>query len=197
MKKTFLLLAMVITMMTQATAQEHMSFKGISFNNTLQEFTRQLTTKGMVLTKTEKLDMSVCSTFKGTFAGYNNCEVYVLSPNDKSFVFKVIVYTPDVNDWYLLKVMYEKTKESYENKYGTLKDDCDFHFFKSPYYEGDGFEMTAVKSGKCVYVSYWFLDYGTINMEISKFGSIKIVYADNTNWEKYKNKRQQATDNDI
>ena len=48
--------------------------------------------------------------------------------------------------------------ELFTKKYGEPKDH--FEFFSSPYYEGDGYELQALRKEKCNYISFWTLDKG-------------------------------------
>ena len=175
--------------------QDCMSFKGISFNTNFSEFTKQLTSKGMTLLRTQTEPTMIVATFKGDFAGYSDCEVFVFSTLDKSCIYKVTVFLPTKTTWYELKSCYFSMIGSYKNKYGEPTDD--YKFFSSPYYDGDGYEMSAVTLEKCHYVAFWEFNYGTIMLEISKYKQVGIVYEDAKNVEKVMEKKRQTINDDI
>lgn len=194
MKK--LVVALVVCLIClYSSGQDCMSFKGIPFNTSLSEFTKQLTSKGMVLSHTQTESTLIATTFKGNFAGYSDCEVFVFSTLDKSCIFKVSVYLPVKTIWGDLKSCYNGMLDSYKDKYGEPKDD--FKFFSTPYYEGDGYEMTAVEIEKCFYAAIWELRYGNILMEISKYKQVRIVYEDENNIKKVIEKKKQVINDDI
>ena len=175
--------------------QDCMSFKGIPFNTSLSEFTKQMTSKGMVLLHTQTEPTLIATAFKGDFAGQSDCEVYAFSTLDKSCIFKVVVYLPAKTTWYDLKNCYNGMLDSYTDKYGEPKDD--YKVFSSPYYDGDGYEMSAVANEKCIYAAFWEFSYGTILMEISKFKQVRIAYEDANNIKKVIEKKRQAINDDI
>ena len=113
----------------------------------------------------------------GTFTG-KNVEVYiVLTPISKK-VKSVIVFYPKDNSWSSIKYAYFKLKDSFKKKYPLEKE---FELFSDPYYEGDGYEMQAVRNDKCFYTSFFQPDLGKIMLHISKYEQLQVVYEDSIN----------------
>jgi len=175
---------------------ERTSFKGISFDTDAKSFKEQLVAAGYTITSEDKLPSSRVYSFEGNFAGNINCEVLVFTSLDESCIGKVVVYLPKQEyNWSYLKRDFNKMKDAYEQKYGApIKD---YHFFSSPYEEGDGYEMTAVKVEKCHYATFWETEETGIYIEISKYCQVKITYEDKKNFGIIKNAKNQVIQEDI
>jgi len=188
-------MAVILMSALNCKSQERMSFKGVEMNTDLVTFVNKLVEQGIKIKEHKLGDISYTYTLSGAFAGYSNCEIFVFGKKDKTLVYKVVVYLPEDNSWYSIKSDYNKLKEAYIKKYGAPSED--FHFFSSPYYEGDGYELTAIKIEKCYYSTFWTFDYGTIYTEISKYCQIKIVYEDKVNMESLSQLKEDAVNSDI
>lgn len=121
--------------------QDGMSFKGIPFNQSLSEYTKQMTGKNMILQRTETESFMCKSVFKGDFAGYRDCEVHVFSALDKSYIYKVTAYV-DMRYKELCKE-FDDIVASYKNKYGN---------------------PTSFAREALNYYSFWNLGYGSIKV---------------------------------
>lgn len=180
MKKTILFLVLVLTTYT-CFAEGHITFKGIEIDGSLLEFTQKLEEKGFTKVYTAD-DQSGC-VLKGSFAGFDDCDVAVISTKNENIVWKVVVYLPDQTSWYALKSRYNDYKSSLIDKYGSPSND--FHFFSKPYYEGDGYELQALQNNKCHYAVYFQTTEGVICAEIGSAGygkgNIQIKYEDAIN----------------
>ena len=193
MKTKLLCLILVIASVTMS-AEGHMTFKGVELNGSLQEFVSKMETQGFTLKK--YLDTANGAIMKGSFMGYSNCEIYIYTTPNSKIVRLVKVYLPEQeNNWYSLKSDYTNSVEAFTNKYGKPKDQV--NFFSKPFDEGDGYEMTGVKSEKCNFISFWELDKGIIIVEITKWCQVSIGYADRINTDLMKQEKEQNTYNDI
>lgn len=150
--------------------KEHFKFKGIEINGTLDEFASRLENVGFSPTGDE-------SVFKGQFAG-DDCNIYIMTTKG-GLVYSVCAVRSKKSTWASLKLDYKTLKEGYINKYGTPL--VDVHRFSSPYYEGDGYEITAVRTKKVIYMSSWHLDNGSISEIILDDCSVALYYTDNIN----------------
>ena len=102
MKKLFIMM-LLCAMSVCATAQEHMSFKGIPMDCDLITFVSKLEAKGF----TNQRNTSETSAWiKGNFAGIDDCEILILSTSTSKLVWKVVVYFPEQISWYSLKREY-------------------------------------------------------------------------------------------
>lgn len=190
MKKILWLFVCLMTMCVTANAQEteHLKFMGIPIEGNANAFIQKLASKGFV--KTNTTDYGIL--LKGTFAGVKDAELCVLQTPKTKQVWKVAVYLPKENTWSSIKHQYEKFKTSFSEKYG--EPDSHYEFFKSPYYEGDGYEESAVKLGKCYYSSFWGCG---LMVDISKFMQVRLAYEDPTNADLDEKERNEVVENDI
>lgn len=184
MKK--ILLTLCVGLLTFAVqAQEHMTFKGVSMGCNITTFVSQLKAKGF--TVNYESDNGVV--LEGDFAGKSNCKVYVFPTKQNKMVWKVAVRFPEQSSWYSIKSEYHTFKDSYTEKYGKPES---YEFFSSPYEEGDGYEMTAIRVEKCYYVSFFTTEMGTITLEIDIDKCVQVSYEDSINTA-IKSKEKEAS----
>lgn len=138
MRKTLLALFLMFFVAFSVNAQEHMKFMGIPIDGTQNEFGVKLIAKGFVK---KGIDGNIHS-FKGRFTG-KDVDVYVLATEKTKVVWKVVVFFEKETSWSSIKTMFNDYKVMLTEKYGKPSDD--FHFFVKPYYEGDGYEMQALR----------------------------------------------------
>ena len=172
-------------------AQEHIQFMGIPINGHISAITPRLQAKGLTLKDKSNDD---CYVFTGKFAGYDEAEIFVFNTIKSKTVWKVVVYLPEKNEWSSLKSQYERLKESFNTKY---EIENEFHFFQSPYYDGDGYEMTALKTGKAHFVTFYKTQNGGVSIGMSEFKQIRISYEDKINVEIQKKEKEAAIMDDI
>ena len=178
-----------------AFAQEHASFKGITLDQSVNSFNEELKKIGYRYSDKSEFQNFDVFEFKGNFAGMSDCEIWVYGMKNNGIVFKVIVVSDDYEQWYSIKTQYNTIKNAMTDKYG--KPENDFHFFSSPYYEGDGYEMSALKQDKCTYAAYWHINGNTIVVRMHKSKCIHIVYQDDSNMEIYNGYSSDQLKNDL
>lgn len=180
MKKVVLFFAFLFTA-TCCFAEGHLLFKGMEIDGNISQFTRKLEAQGFQ--KVYTTDEGDACMLKGNFAGFNECSVAILSTPNEHIVWKVAVYLPAQTSWYALETRYEEFKRSLEEKYG--KPDFDSHYFNSPYYEGDGYELQALNSDKCNYMAGFGAGNGVVYIELDGAGygkgEVRISYEDDAN----------------
>lgn len=185
MKKFFGLMLLVFTTFT-AIAQEHLKFKGIPIDGKIETFIGKLQHIGYSSIRTEP---SV-ALMKGEFGG-NICNIMIGSSPTSHIVHSIIVFLNEDNSWHSLNATYNNYKNLLSSKYG--KGDS-FEFFSDPYYEGDGFETTAISVNKCTYVTFFDVPNGRLRLSIQKVitrACVVLVYLDNINYE-LSNKEENA-----
>lgn len=167
MKKLLFVLLTVLS--TTSFAQ---SFNGITIGGKLSEFVSAMKEKGYTYVKATETGGAIMS---GTLSG-NIVELWISVTPKTKVVWKLSIYFPENDSWYSMKSEYEKYKSALTEKYGT--PDKTFEFFRNPYYEGDGYEMTAVKVEKAVYSSYWVKKDSNyaISLTITKYTQVRISY---------------------
>ena len=181
MKKTCFLLLFFISIGLNVFSQEHLTFKGIPIDGKLSVFVAKLIQQGFVFdSNTPNGDAAI---LKGTFAGEDDCTIYVSSTPTEHIVCGVAVFLPPQTSWTMLNSQYIKFRVSLISKYGTpFRERRDFI---SPYYEGDGYEMQAINQNKCDYILGINTQGGTIGLSISSdsynSGKVLIIYQDEVN----------------
>lgn len=188
-KLAFILFIFVISIVS-ANAQEKLSFMGVPVDGQVVTFVEKLKAKGLTIEKKEDIAYKL----KGKFAGTNVDEVYVFYTPKSHLVSKVVVYFPKETTWSDLKNNYLRLKKNYDIKY---KSDKDYSFFLSPYDEGDGYEMTAVRVDKCRYAKFYTVGDDGIMIEITKYCQVKCVYENNKNTSQMTIEKESSIQDDI
>lgn len=102
----------------------------------------------------------------------HTARLYAFMTPDRSLV-KVQVSVATDNDE--VRSTYARMRNSLIEKYGTPTND--FHFFSQPYYEGDGYEETAISVGKGTFAVFWIRPgNGNLTLEISKALALNVEY---------------------
>ena len=173
--KRFILIILCVLFSSVLQAQEkHMEFKGIPLDGPLPAFVQKMKKQGYKTIYTQNNAVVM----EGVFIG-KNVNVIILATSKSNIVWKVGVNFEESNSWYSLKSDYFKIKESYIKKYGKPLDT--FEHFYDPYYEGDGYELQALKKEKCTYTTYFETPGGMIFVGMDSIGSIAILYEDGIN----------------
>jgi len=176
MKKLLLLTVLLIPFLCFSQS-EHLKFRDIEINGTATQFLSKLKNLGYIVKDVD----SDGYTMKGKFAG-DDCTLYIYSSPKTKTVYKIVVVFSEKSSWHSLKNQYNSIKEQLTNKYkNPTQNNC---FFKSPYYDGDGYEMQAVKNNKCLWLTQWNLESGEISLAIYSTCSVIIQYEDKINMQK-------------
>lgn len=194
MKKIATILAFALLSCFILSGQEHLKIKNVPIDGNASTFTKKLKDAGL----TEYPDAGDYTILQGTFAGLSNC-LFMFAESDKSrIVYRVLVMTEEDRTWSALKSTYLSLKNNYSAKYSKGRS---YEFFDSPYYEGDGYEMQALRLEKCTYVTYYTVPEGAISIEMKAFSSgggyILITYEDKQNLEIAKAERSSIVNDDI
>ena len=189
MKKILVLAILIASPLSISAQNQHLQFKNIPIDGNINEFVEQLKNEGFVLNKLE----DTSAILEGNFAN-EACEIFVTASPKTKTVWKVTAYLPKTKTWSSIKSEYKTFKANCTVKYGTPRS---FEYFKDPYYEGDGYEMQAVRLEKCTYNSYWTIPEGYIKVAISKFEQVSLSYEDKQNSEKDDGERSESIMNDI
>lgn len=188
--KRFLLTMCAVILAVALQAQEHMTFKGIAMGCDLTTFISKLQAQGF----TQELIQDNVALLKGDFAGKSNCSIIVGATKKSKKVWKVVVNFPERSSWYSLKDDYISFKESYTKKYGKPRA---YEFFSSPYDEGDGYELQAVRLEKCTYSSYYTIEEGSICLTIGSDENVEVHYEDKITSEIKEREEQTSVSEDI
>jgi hypothetical protein len=165
MKKLLSILFVFITL--NSFSQQ---FDGVPISGTLPNIIAKFKAKGYVFESTDK----TVTTMKGRVANYPIELLIVVTPKTKQ-VCKVVIYFDKETNWYSLKNQYLKFKDVLIEKYGEYSSN--YEFFRKPYFEGDGYEMSAVGLDNVVYSTYWLnTEMMNIVVEIEKYKQVSISY---------------------
>lgn len=145
----------------------HISFKNIALGCTVNDFAEQLCNQGFE---------NHSDYFTGIFAGHK-AKILINTDDYSELVTSVIVEFKERNTWEDIKEMYLKMRELYISKYGEPTED--HQMFLSPYREGDGDELEAIKENRCAYLAEFEIPYGKIAICILQ-NKVTISYNDVT-----------------
>ena len=172
--KKFALLFVAMLISTTFFAQEHLDFRGVPLDGHIDGFISKMEELGYTLEK--KVDNAAI--MSGKFTG-KDVELYILSSPKTKTVWKVAALFEKATSWSSLKSSYLEYKELYTQKYG--KPESSFEFFKDPYYEGDGYELQALRNEKCHYFTMYELEGGVVAVQLMSSGCLQLGYEDNIN----------------
>lgn len=185
------LLAFCAIMLTMALhAQEHLTFKGIPMGSNLATFVSKLKSQGF----TQEGDYGEMIIMKGDFAGKSYCTIVIGATKTTKSVWKVVVTFPEKVSWYSLKSEYNSFKESYNSKYGKGRS---YEYFSDPYYEGDGYELQALRLEKCKYATFYETTEGKIMLKIGDDKAVQVHYEDKLTTAVKSKEEEQSISNDI
>lgn len=169
-------------MLTFAQSTEHLSFKGVPIDGTLNEYVTKMKQNGFLLLSTED-EIAILS---GDFAGYKDCKVGVTTLKQKDLVYKIVVLFPNQETWSTLSGNYFNLKQMLTDKYGTPSDVLE-KFDTFSHQMDDYSKMHEVGMDNCKYYSVFQTTKGTIELAIdhdsviSKY--VTLVYSDKINSE--------------
>lgn len=193
MKKIFSSLLFIVIIITgfaqvkQDTTQ-HLAFKGVPIDGTLNEFVLKMKKSGFTHTSTE----DGVAILQGDFASYKSCIVGVSTLTTKDLVSKIVVLFPALDTWSLLSGNYFDLKEMLTSKYGNPSESVE-KFDREP--RDDSRRIFDVKFDGCKYLTTFVTEKGTIQLEIAHDKEyrcfVKLAYFDKINGETVK---KQALD---
>ena len=186
MKKIIATLSFLMILMSSSFAQnsEHLKFKGVPIDGTLNEYVNKMKQAGFVLEETE----DGVALLSGEFAGYSDCIVGVKTLQKLNLVHEIVVLFPSQDKWAGLNYDYERLKTMLTKKYGE-PDECMEKFNAPPYMTmDDNDKMYQVERNNCEYYSKYDTNNGSISLTISNDGyefgcRVKLFYTDKTNSE--------------
>ena len=174
MKKLFFAILLCVISIS-VSAQEHLTFKGVPIDGSLNSFVDKLKANGFEPTSVDSDDASMTGDFGG-----NICKIAIFATKTSKKVYTVAVQVKESNSWTTLKSTYDEYKSSLTTKYGKGKS---MEYFLSPYEAGDGYEMSALRLGKCIYTSKFETPKGCVMLAIGHIdgGKVLLYYVDKVN----------------
>ena len=171
-------------------AQEHLEFRGIPIDGNLTNFVSKMKSIGYTV---EAEDGNVVL-MKGKFTN-RDATLLVCSSVKSHTVWKVCVLFDEASSWNSLKSDYLEYKELFTKKYGKSSD-C-YEIFLDPYYEGDGYELQALRNEKCYYVTFFENSIGYVSVEMKKSERLGFNYEDKINSKIYSKEKDSSALDEI
>ena len=174
-----ILLSMLLSVCMICSAQtNHMKFKGIPMEGTLNSFVQKLKAKGYTYLGQE----DGVAILKGEFATIKGCTVFVNRFSDRDQVNMVGVVFPEERTWNAITTSYYLLKDMLTEKYG--KPDCVEEFSKRDP-QNDILRFNAILNDECNYLSEFSCENGKIQLSMKKSNtfaaSVFLNYIDNEN----------------
>ncbi|MCR5070144.1 MAG: hypothetical protein K6A78_10205 [Prevotella sp.] len=171
--------------------EEHLKFKGIPITGDIGSFEIKLKECGFK----EILHENDGFMMEGSFAGKDDAKIIVFASPKTHTTCRIYVLLDVGTTWNSLKTAYSNYVELFKYKYGKPRDNIEL--FSRPYYEGDGYELQAVRNEKCHYITGFSVPLGYISVSISNNCKIKIVYEDRKNAQIEVEERKRSIIDDI
>lgn len=172
----FLICLFSILYNTGFTQENHLTFKGIPIDGSVESFAAKLKQDGYT---EEYISDNGTIVLKGQFAN-EDCGIFLLPTPQTKTIWKVaVIFDKKYTSWSSIKTDFNEFKDLFVKKYGKLTHD--YHFFSSPYYEGDGYEMSALELDKCRYWASFTMPEGYISIKLISPGQIALGYEDKVN----------------
>lgn len=175
MKRILMLLGVAFCLMNSAVAQEHLYFRGVPISGKMDDFVSKMKSLGFAV-KQAGDDMVV---MEGRFTG-KDAELLIMATQRTKTVWKVSVDISDAISWGSLRNSYLDYKALYGQKYGKGSSS---ELFSEPYYEGDGYELQALRDGRCQYVTSFKTATGVITVKLTEEHALRLSYEDSVNSE--------------
>ena len=184
MKKLVFFLTCFVIVGTAFSQQNHLKFKGVPIDGTLQSYTNAMKQAGF----NYKGSQDGVSILSGDFAGYKGCIIGVSTLKNCDVVSRISVLFPERETWSSLLSDYETLKAMLTEKYGNPSDSKEeFTGYIGDYH--NGLVMNALSEGKYVWYTTFTTELGDIELTLvgSDYGSKGMVclrYSDKANSEK-------------
>lgn len=170
----------------------HLCFRDVPICGDSDNFAKKLMAQGYSV---KEHSQSGSYMLNGTFAGISDCDILINNSEFLNSIIRVSVLLPVKNAWFSLKGDYEDLKAKFIKKYG--KPENSYEFFTDPYYEGDGYELTAFTTGNAYYMSSFNVDKGTVLLAILEGDRVMITYTDKEGSQKEESAREKCADFDL
>ena len=184
MKAIFLTLASIVfslNLSAQASESQHLLFKGVPIDGTMNDYVAKMKLNGFVVVATEP----GATMLQGDFASYKKCLIGVVTMQQKDLVSKIRVMFPEQKEWAPLYADYSNLKEMLTQKYGATTETIE-EFRTHPNVKDEGFKFLYVSSGECNYNTVFETPNGKISLYLdhSQFECfVSLIYLDKINGE--------------
>lgn len=165
-----------------ASAGNHLEFKGVPIDGTLSKFMGRMESKGFEVEKSKDGK----ATLKGDFAGFKDCLLTVSTQDGQDIVANIAVRFPDQDQWTYLLDDYNNLKDLLTEKYGNPTSCTEK--FDTEFYEGkldDHDKIRKIWYDNCKYVTTFATAKGTVTLRLDHESILHtfvlLTYADKEN----------------
>ena len=173
--------AITVSAQIDTNATDHLKFKGVPIDGTLNEFVAEMKQSGFMHMGTE----DGVALFEGEFAGYKDCLIGVMTIDKRDLVCVVSVIFPEQDTWASLNHDYAFLNELLTEKYGEPDETSNELSSGEP--GSDFLKMLELINDECLIYSTYELQNGSIQISLEggeyNTGFVKLSYYDKTNYE--------------
>lgn len=172
----------IIVLSSYAQSYEHLKFKGVPIDGTLNEYVSKMKQAGFQLVGTD----DGVALLEGEFAGYRGCLIAVSTLNSVNVVNTIGVVFPACEDWSSLEGNYEHLKSMLTTKYGEPADVVEkFQGYSTPRTNND--KLHELLMDRCTWYTIFETENGDIQLSLEKgdYGEyfVLLKYFDKINTE--------------
>ena len=161
MKKAVLSFIVVILSVNSFAQSEHLTFKGVPIDGTLNQFVTKMKTVGF----TGGIDKNGTALLKGDFAGFKGCYIFVSTLQHVDLVSTIGVLFPESPNWSTLEGNYYKLKEMLTTKYGEPAEEVE-EFQHPSSADDDNSKMHELKMDRCNYSTLFRTEKGNLVLRL-------------------------------
>lgn len=144
---------------------QHMTFKGVPIDGTLNEYVSKMKQDEFTLIEME----DGIATLRGDFAVYKDCRIRVATLKGKDLVSQITVDFPPQQSWTSLSSDYFNLKELFTEKYGDPTESVEK--FDSPIEGSDGKrKLLELAMDGCKYYTIYETEKGSIKLTLKNNG---------------------------
>ena len=156
----------------------HLKFMQIPIDGPSDSFVKELVGKGFNLT--HRADG--CATLNGTFAGFEDCELYVLENSKTKNVKSVIVAFPHGEEWTSIMQVYTPLADMLKQKYGKPSFESGAYSLNhAP--DSPQVELENIAEGRVGYHVTFEKEEGIIALSVRSSMKVVLMYGDEQNKE--------------
>jgi hypothetical protein len=163
----------------QTAENQHLLFKGVPIDGTMNEYVAKMKLNGFVVVATEP----GATMLQGDFASYKKVIIGVVTLQQKDLVSKIKVMFPKQEDWASLYGNYSNLKDMLTQKYGTPTEIIE-EFPSHPNLNNETLKFMYVAGGECNYKTIFETTNGKITLSLDHIDSdcfVALSYLDKIN----------------
>ena len=186
MKRHILILLFSFFALCVGAQTNHMTFKGVPIDGTLDAYVKNMQKAGFTYIGKED-GVAILS---GDFAGFRNCKIGVITLKSLDLVNRISVLFEEQDTWKDVYANYSQLKEMLSSKYGE-PDQC-IEEFQNSQPRDDSSKMHELNMDRCTYSTIFSTKNGEIELEIIhvRWGdaAVRLTYWDYLNTESVQQK---------